>query len=57
MDKTTYSTDTTAAVPGANFPIARSAVSATGNVSAGYFSGTAQGGHGIIGSTDVNLFH
>jgi hypothetical protein len=39
MDKITYSTDTRAAVPGANLSIARGYLAATGNSTAGYFGG------------------
>jgi len=39
MDKVTYSTDTTAAVPGANLSVARKELAATGNSEAGYFGG------------------
>ena len=39
MDKVTYSTDTTAAVPGANLSLARLALAATGNGTNGYFGG------------------
>ena len=39
MDKVTYSSDTTAAVPGANLSSARYYVSATGNSTDGYFGG------------------
>jgi len=39
MDKTTYSSDTTAQVPGAGLSAARSNLAATGNSTAGYFSG------------------
>jgi len=45
MDKVTYSSDTTAAVPGANLSVARSGLAATGNSTAGYF-----GGGGIVSS-------
>jgi hypothetical protein len=39
MDKLTYSTDSTAAVPGAALSLARRYLAATGNSTAGYFSG------------------
>ena len=39
MDKVTYSSDTTAAVPGANLSVARYGLAATGNSDAGYFGG------------------
>ena len=39
MDKVTYSSDTTAAVPGANLSVARGFLAATGNSTAGYFGG------------------
>ena len=39
MDKTTYSSDTTAAVPGANLSVARYGLAATGNSTHGYFGG------------------
>jgi len=44
MDKVTYSTDTTAAVPGANLSVARSYLAATGNSTSGYFGGGAGSG-------------
>jgi hypothetical protein len=45
MDKVTYSTDTTAAVPGAALSVARYALAATGNSTAGYFGGGFPGPH------------
>ena len=39
MDKVTYSSDTTAAVPGAFLSVARQDLTATGNSTAGYFGG------------------
>ena len=39
MDKVTYSSDTTAAVPGAALSVARYGLAATGNSTAGYFGG------------------
>ena len=39
MEKVTYSTDTTAAVPGAALSAARYSLAATGNSTAGYFGG------------------
>jgi len=39
MDKVTYSTDTTAEVPGAALSVTRFSVAATGNSTAGYFGG------------------
>jgi hypothetical protein len=39
MDKVTYATDTTAAVPGANLSLARRGLAATGNSTHGYFGG------------------
>ena len=39
MDKVTYASDTTAAVPGANLSAARYAPAATGNSTHGYFGG------------------
>ena len=39
MDKLTYSTDTTARIPGANLSQARHFLAATGNPSSGYFGG------------------
>jgi hypothetical protein len=47
MDKVTYSTDTTVAVPGANLTVARYKLAATGNSTAGYFGG---GGPGVYPS-------
>jgi hypothetical protein len=44
MDKVTYSSDTTAAVPGANLSVGREQLAATGNSTSGYFGG------GITGS-------
>ena len=41
MDKVTYSSDTTAAVPGAALSAARYSLAATGNSTAGYFGGGA----------------
>ena len=41
MDKVTYASDTTAAVPGANLTVARSNLAATGNLTHGYFGGGA----------------
>ena len=43
MDKVTYSTDTTAAVPGAALSVARHNGAATGNSTAGYFGGGYDG--------------
>ena len=43
MDKVTYSTDTTAAAPGANLSVARVYLAATGNSTAGYFGGGSPG--------------
>jgi hypothetical protein len=43
MDKVTYSTDTTAAVPGANLTVLRGYFAATGNSTAGYFGGGSPG--------------
>jgi hypothetical protein len=43
MDKLTYSSDTTSAVPGANLSVARYSLAATGNSTAGYFGGGAPG--------------
>jgi hypothetical protein len=43
MDKLTYSTDTTAATPGANLSASRGYLSATGNSTAGYFGGGLPG--------------
>ena len=39
MDKVTYASDTTAAVPGANLTVARGGLAATGNSTHGYFGG------------------
>ncbi len=39
VDKITYSSNTTVAVPGANLTVARNALGATSNNSAGYFAG------------------
>ena len=41
MDKTTYSSDTTAAVPGASLSVARRYLAATGNSTHGYFGGNS----------------
>ena len=41
MDKVTYASDTTAAVPGANLTVARFLLAATGSSTAGYFGGGA----------------
>ena len=43
MDKVTYASDTTAAVPGANLTVARFNPAATGNSTAGYFGGGYSG--------------
>ena len=43
MDKVTYSSDTTAAVPGAALSVARYGLAATGNSTAGYFGAGAGG--------------
>ena len=43
MDKVTYASDTTAAVPGANLSLARQELAATGNLTAGYFGGGSPG--------------
>ena len=39
MDKLTYSSDTTAAVPGAVLSVPKRSMGATGNSTAGYFAG------------------
>ena len=39
MDKITYSSDTTAAVPGAALSVGRNYLAATGNSTTGYFGG------------------
>ena len=39
MDKVTYASDTTAAVPGANLSSDRDRLAATGNSTHGYFGG------------------
>ena len=44
MDKVTYSSDTTAAVPGASLSSSRFNLAATGNSTAGYFGGGATTG-------------
>ena len=49
MDKLTYSSDTTAAVPGANLTGGRVIQGATGNSTAGYFGG---GGPGPLSTMD-----
>ena len=43
MDKVTYASDTTAAVPGANLSLARYGLAATGNSTHGYFGGGSPG--------------
>jgi hypothetical protein len=43
MDKVTYASDTTAAVPGAALSVARYGLAATGNSTAGYFGGGSPG--------------
>ena len=45
MDKVTYSSDTTAQVPGASLTAARQYLAATGNSTAGYFGGGSGGGN------------
>ena len=57
MEKVTYSTDTTAAVPGAALSAARHRLAATGNSTAGYFGGgiapgAAPGGGGLHSTMD-----
>ena len=48
MDKVTYSSDTTTAVPGAALSAARSSLTATGNSTNGYFGG----GDGLVSTMD-----
>jgi hypothetical protein len=48
MDKVTYSSDTTVAVPNANLSLGRHSIGATGNQTAGYFGG------GYVGSLGDN---
>ena len=50
MDKTTYASDTTAAVPGAALSVARFSLAATGNSTDGYFGG------GYPGSKSTMVF-
>jgi hypothetical protein len=52
MDKVTYSSDTTAAVPGAALSVARRALAATGNSDAGYFGGGLSPGSAIYSTMD-----
>jgi hypothetical protein len=51
MDKTTYASDTTAAVPGAALSAARGYVAGTGNSTHGYFGG-GQPGPGYMSTMD-----
>ena len=53
MDKVTYSTDTTAAVPGANLSVSGRNTNATGNSTAGYFGGVG-GNPGAGGRTTID---
>ena len=52
MDKVTYSSDTTAAVPGAALSVARYGLAATGNSIAGYFGVGYDFGVGIYSIMD-----
>ncbi len=52
MDKVTYATDTTAAVPGAFLSTNRCKVAATGNSNAGYFGGGASYGLPLFSRID-----
>jgi hypothetical protein len=47
MEKVTYASDTTAAVPGAALSAARQSLAATGNSEAGYFGGGFVPGPGM----------
>ena len=47
VDKLTYASDTTAAVPGAKLSFARNALGATGNSTHGYFGGGSNGFDGL----------
>ena len=51
MDKVTYASDTTAAVPGAALTVARWALAATGSSACGYFGG------GINAAPNPNLVY
>ena len=57
MDKVTYSTETTVAVPSANLNSSASAVSATGNSSVGYFSGNNGEMNKTTYSTDTTVYN
>ena len=52
MDKVTYSTDTTAEVPGAALSAARYQLSATGSSAAGYFGSGINSGYAIVSTMD-----
>ena len=51
MDKTTYSTDTTVAVPGANLSVARSSMGAT-KPTHGYFNGGRDNNNASLSSVE-----
>jgi hypothetical protein len=51
MDKVTYSSDTTAAVPGAALSVGRSNLAATGNLTSGYFGGGLNPSNSSVFST------
>ena len=55
MDKVTFSTDTTAAAPGANFSVGRNGVAAASSPVAGYFGG-GQAGPGTISTMDKTTY-
>ena len=52
MEKVTYSSDTTAAVPGAALSVGRRGIAATGNSDAGYFGGGLSPGSAIYSTMD-----
>ena len=54
MDKVTYSSDTTAAVPGAALSAARRYLAATGNSTSGYFGGGFPGPHSTMDKTSYS---
>jgi len=58
VDKLSYSTDTTARVPGANLDTAREGAGGVASVSAAYFGGgsTSGGGAGVVSNTDKTTF-
>ena len=54
MDKLTYSTDTTARVPGANLSVNNEGMAATGNPSSGFFGGGSPGPKSTMDKIDFS---